>query len=196
MAYSSLQKYKYELEKVKEFTNEGKSCDWIINELKITKYLYNLYVKNIDQNLDLSGVLSSSKEKLVANLKKSLWQEALGYYEYEETKKLMEKIPFVTNKKDKDGNPIIEYKEKQKLEKIKKIARPVPTLLIFALCNLAGDQFKRVDKDVEELLKETMKEAKEANSKIKFKSEILQAAFNEIYNIKKIKENKDGNKKE
>lgn len=72
-------------------------------------------------------VLSHSKTKLVNKLKKSLWKEAMGF-EYDE----------VTYEESYLGT-------KKKITK--KYARSQPSLLIYALCNLDPNNFRRLDKE-------------------------------------------------
>lgn len=86
----------------------------------------------------LKEALEESKTRLANNVKKSLWKEAIGY-EYEETETLIEESYLGT---------------KKKIIKRKKFARPQSNLVIFALCNLLPDEFKRVDKEVIKGIKE------------------------------------------
>ncbi|MDD5651170.1 MAG: hypothetical protein PHF86_12275, partial [Candidatus Nanoarchaeia archaeon] len=154
-------------ELIKSWREKGLTERQIAEKLKIH---YSTLQKYKTQNEDLKRVLQTSKEKLVANLKKSLWEEALGY-EYEETDKLVEKKPFRLAKRDKTGKILkdengdtiftTEYKEVVKIRKVTRKARPVPTLLIFALCNLCPEEFKRQDKDVESQIDELTNDIRE-----------------------------------
>jgi len=132
----------------------------------------------------LMAALSTSKEKLVANLKKSLWEEALGY-EYTE---VQESAEIITGK-DEDDNP---NKKPKKLRrtKITKKFRGVPNLLIFALCNLAPDEFKRIDKEaMKEIEDKIAEDRRQAQS---YTDEAIRRAYNSLYEdvTKTIKEKK------
>jgi transcriptional regulator with XRE-family HTH domain len=126
-------------EEIKDWRQSGFSERTISEKLGIN---YSTFSKYKNEKKEFSDLLSDTKEKLVTNLKKSLWKEAMGF-EYEETKTVIEESYLGT---------------KKKIEKVKKKARSQPNLLIFALCNLCPEFFKRVDKEVVEELKDTIKE--------------------------------------
>ena len=142
------------LKLITSWREAGKTERQIAEKLKIA---YSTFQSYKDGHPDLVGALDTSKEKLIANLKKSLWQEAIGY-EYEEVEQLIEETPVRNPKYDKnkedgpDNMPYIQRK-KSKVRKVKKKARGVPTLLIFALCNLCPQEFQRIDKEAVDELK-------------------------------------------
>lgn len=124
---------------------------------------------------DLTGVLQASKEKLVANLKKSLWQEALGY-EYTEVQESAEVITDEDEKNDKKTN---KRPKKLRRTKITKKFRGVPNLLIFALCNLCPEEFKRIDKEaMKEIEDKIAEDRKQAQS---YTDEAIRRAYNTLY---------------
>ena len=176
------------LDLIKDWRQSGKTERQIAELLNIH---YSSVQKYKDMYNDFKIALQASKEKLVYNLKKSLYEEALGY-NYEETEKLIEKVPFLKNRSKKiieDGD--IMYKEKQKIRKVTKKARSVPSLLMFALCNLAPDQFKRQDREVEEQIEEITNDIREL--KDKYSDDLIKKAFDVMYpNVsEKIKEMED-----
>jgi len=178
------------LDLIKDWRQSGKTERQVAELLGIHYCTLQNYKRN-GENIDLIRALQASKEKLVYNLKKSLYEEALGY-NYEETEKLIEKVPFLKNRSKKiieDGD--IMYKEKQKIRKVTKKARSVPSLLMFALCNLAPDQFKRQDSEVEEKIEEITNDIREL--KDKYSDELIKKAFDVMYpNVsEKIKEMED-----
>lgn len=135
---------------------------------------------------ELADALHTSKEKLVSSLKKSLWQEAKGY-EYEEIVEYKEEVRNPDFNKNVDNGEKEFLISKRRLTKYKKYARPQATLLIFALCNLNPDFFRRVDKDaIDDLRKELDKIAKGFNN-----SKFLKAAND---NVNKKPDNKDKGK--
>lgn len=129
----------------------GLSEEEIAKKLDVGTTAFNEYKIKYPE---FQRVVRTSKEKLVNNLKRSLFKESLGY-EYEEVKTTIEESYLGT---------------KKKVEKTKKYARSQPNLLIFALCNLCPELFQRVDKEaIKELKDEFEKELlsnKEQNSKI------------------------------
>lgn len=163
------------LDLVKSWRESGKT------EIQIAELLGISYTTLKDHKKKYSSLttaLQASKEKLVKNLKKSLWEEALGY-EYEETKTIIEESYLG---------------KKKKIEKTKKKARPQATLLIFALCNLVPNEFQRVDKEAVEELKEEVKKKVSSNEKV---NEMLQCLYGHTIKEKeKEKKEKEQKKKE
>jgi len=167
------------LELIRTLRQSGKTEAQIAEKLKIA---YSTLSDYKNRYSELREVLLESKDKLVANLKKSLWQEALGY-EYEEKQEYIEGI------KNKDGT-INQDKKKLKMNKSTKKARGVPNLLIFALCNLCPEEFKRVDKSLEDQIKEMTRSVTSATDKLRetITDEKIQKAFLELYPHLKEKE--------
>ena len=173
------------IELIKSWRESGKTEEQIAEKLKISCTTLKEYKKLYPPFMT---ALQTSKEKLVANLKKSLWEEALGY-EYEETDKLVEKKPFRLAKRDKTGKILkdengdtiftTEYKEVVKIRKITRKARPVPTLLICALCNLCPEEFKRQDKEIESQIDELTNDIRELKNK--YSDELIGKAFDVLY---------------
>ena len=147
------------LENIKAWKENGEKEEDIVKKLGISITQFNVY-KN--QYAELKEALKASKEKLVNKLKKTLWQEALGY-EYEESEQEIIKIPVSTRTKDENGNIIYEYKEKKKIKILKRRQKPVASLLIFALCNKCPEEFTRVDKEAVKELKDHIDKLLETN---------------------------------
>jgi transcriptional regulator with XRE-family HTH domain len=168
---------------IKDWRQQGFTERQIADKLNVG---YSTLQSHKRSNPDLVRVLAASKEKLVSNLKKSLWQEAKGY-EYEEIVEYKEEVrnpKYDSSINNGEKEFII---SKQRETKYKKYARPQATLLIFALCNLNPDFFRRVDKDaIDDLKKELDKIAKGFNN-----SKFLKAAND---NVNKKPDNKDSNK--
>jgi hypothetical protein len=172
------------IELIKSWREAGKTEEQIAEKLKISCTTLKEYKKLYPP---LVAALKASKEKLVANLKKSLWEEALGY-EYIETEKIIEKKPFRLAKRDKTGKILkdengdtiftTEYKEVIKTRESPRRARPVPTLLIFALCNLCPEEFKRIDKEIVKELEDKIDE------KFRLENSIFQKEFERLFSKK------------
>lgn len=112
------------------------------NKLKIAYSTLRVYKEKYPA---LKTALDTSREILGNKIKKGLWKEAAGY-EYTETTEQIESVI------DRNGNDT--GKRKIKRTKTTKWARPSANLVIFALCNLLPDEFKRVDKEVVDDLKD------------------------------------------
>jgi len=147
---------------------------------------YSTFRKYRDREQALSAALRASKEKLVANLKKSLWQEAIGY-DYSEVQEYMEVN--TDEEKEKENNRKVKPKKIKKTI-TKKKARGVPSLLMFALCNLAPEDFTRADKTVDEKLNDAIDGINDL--KERYSNDLIKKAFDVLYpNVsKKIEENK------
>lgn len=176
-------KSKYETH-VKPFFEEIKAWRQIgLSEEEISKKLNIAYSTLSEYKVkypEFMEVLEVSKIKLVNNLKKSLWKESLGF-EYEETETLIEESYLGT---------------KKKIRKVKKYARSQSQLLIFALCNLCPEEFKRVDKEYVLELEEKVDEARKENIEYTDKK-ILDAYYMLYPHLKEKQENKkDEAKKE
>lgn len=140
---------KYMFDEIQAWREEGISIDDIALKLNISRTTMYEYQNKYP---DFANVLSHSKTKLVNNLKRSLWKEAQGF-EYDE----------VTLEESYLGI-------KKKITK--KYARAQATLLIYALCNLDGNNFKRLDKEfVSEIVDGLKREF--SDEKIKKAFEIL-----------------------
>lgn len=142
------------LDLIKSWRQAGESEIMIADKLNIA---YSTFKKYKNENKAFLAVLNASKEKLVNNLKQSLFKEALGFT-HEETEQLIEEIPVKNpnyDKTDQDSEYYI-IKKKKKIRKITKFARGAPNLLIFALCNLCPEEFKRADKDAVKELKDEL----------------------------------------
>lgn len=174
------------IELITSWREKGLTYEQIAEKLKIANSTLR---KHADENPALSVALRASKEKLVANLKKSLWQEALGY-EYEE---IQETAEIVGNSDDKKVKP---KPKKMRRTKTTKKMRGIPNLLIFALCNLAPDEFMRVDKEVDDKLNEALDEIKDL--KERYSNDLIKQAFDVLYpNVaKKIEKEKAKDEKD
>jgi len=148
------------LDLIENWRQKGDSEEKIANKLGIAYSTLKEYKLKFSA---FSSVISTSKEKLVINLKRSLWKEALGY-EYEEVKKTVEKSYL--------GN-------KTKTEKTKKKFRGQPNLLIFALCNLLPEEFKRVDKEIIKELENKIDE------KFEYNNDVFKKEFEKLFPKKK-----------
>jgi len=158
------------LDLIEDWRQKGDTEEQISNKLGISYKSLNEYKLKFPQ---FTQVLRASKERLAINLKKSLWKEALGY-EYEEVKK--------TEEKSYLGN-------KTKTEKTKKKFRGQPNLLIFALCNLLPDEFKRIDKEIIKELEDKIDE------KLEYNNDIFKKEFEKLFPKKNIKTDKETGKK-
>lgn len=98
----------------------------------------NTYHKWRSRYDDLKLLHADARTQHIAELKRSLYQEAKGF-EYTETQ--TEEIT----------NCVTGEVTYRKVKKIKKYARSSPQLLIFALCNWDPENFKRTD--TEEIIK-------------------------------------------
>lgn len=164
------------LDLIKGWRQKGLSEEEVSIKLGIAYSTLKVYKNEIPA---FKAVISVSKEKLVNNLKKSLYKEALGYT-YEEVKTIIEESYLGT---------------KKKVEKVKKIARSQAQLLIFALCNLAPEEFQRVDKEaIKELKDEIHKKVNIENNKLDKIMEVLYGPA--IKDKEKNKLNKDKNNKD
>jgi len=119
----------------------------------------------------LKAALDTSREVLGAKIKKGLWKEAIGY-EYVETS---EQIESIIDKNGKDTG-----KRKVKRVKTTKWARPSSNLVIFALCNLLPEEFKRVDKEVVDDLKNKIDDLGDS---VKNKIELSNSKVNEMLEV-------------
>lgn len=138
------------LDLIRSWREAGKTYDQIAEKLGVANSTLR---KHADENPALSAALRASKEKLIANLKKSLWEEALGY-EYDEVQEYVEGIA--------DDNGKLKHTKKIKRTVTKKKARGVPNLLMFALCNLCPEEFQRLDKEASKELEERIEQERRA----------------------------------
>lgn len=121
----------------------------------------------------LKAALDTSREILGNKIKKGLWKEAIGY-EYEE---VTEQIESIIDKTGKDTG-----KRKVKRIKTTKWARPSSNLVIFALCNLLPEQFKRVDKEVVDELKDKIDNLEDSvNNKLESSNEKINKMLGVLY---------------
>lgn len=168
---------------IKDWRQQGFTLEQISHKLNVS---YSTFREHVKARPELSEAVDTSKQNLVAELKKSLWQEAKGY-RYTETVTYEEKIRNPKYDKDINNGEKEFIVRKQRVTKYDKYARPQATLLIFALCNLNPDFFRRVDKDaIDDLRKELDKIAKGFNN-----SKFLKAAND---NVNKKPDNKDKGK--
>lgn len=128
-------KVKPNLTKIYEWCQEGLSIEQICGKLNIA---HTTFYKYRDQYPELKELLENSKQNLRLKLGKTLIQEALGGYPITE---IIEEYKTYKKEDGTLGEKKIGYK------KVIKIARPVPGLLQFALCNMFNDEFKRLDKE-------------------------------------------------
>ena len=167
------------LKLIVSWRESGLTYEQIAEKLKVA---HSTLKKHESEQVALSDALHTSKVKLIANLKRSLWKEAMGY-EYTEVQESAEILT------DKDGKPNDKPK-KLRRTKITKFCRGVPNLLIFALCNLCPEEFKRIDKEVMKEIEDRIAEdRKQAQS---YTDEAIRRAYNSLYEVvdKKIKKEK------
>lgn len=181
------------LKEIKALRQKGESERNIAKKLKVSWGAFLRYKKQFPE---FEEVLKESKELLVAELKKSVWKEAMGYYVEEQTKEIEETFIYSA-----DGKKIITGgKEKKKI--VKKYQRGNSALLMYSLCNLIPGEFQRVDKEaIDELKEELIKNA----SKDIITDNRIKNAFDCLYGeainkkneaLKKLEEaEKGGNKK-
>jgi transcriptional regulator with XRE-family HTH domain len=142
-------------EEIKAWRQEGLSEKDIMKNLGVSHEAWFKYKKRYSEFNDL---LLHTKQKLVNTLKRSLWKEAMGF-EYTEEETLIEESYLGT---------------KKRIKKVKKYARSAPNLLIFALCNLCPDMFKRMDKEVIDKIDEKFT--------VQFSDDRIKHVFNQLYN--------------
>jgi len=145
-------------DEIRAWRQEGLSEKDIMKKLNVAKDAWYKYKKAYT---DFSDLLIESKQKLVNELTKSLWKEAQGF-EYEEVETLIEES-------------YLGVKKKKKV--VKKYARSAPGLLIFALCNLYPERFKRVDQEVIDKIDEKFT--------VQFSDDRIKYVFDQLYNNKK-----------
>lgn len=173
------------LDEVKAWRESGDSEKIISKKLGVAMSTFSEYKLKFPE---FAEILQHSKVKLINNLKTALWKEAMGY-DFVEDEKYIEKTPYNTKLKDEDGNPIFQIREKSKVRKVTKRARSQAQLLVFALCNLCPEEFKRVDKEAVNQLEEEMAERQNEITDKK-----INEAFNKLYEA--AKEDKDDKNKE
>lgn len=118
------------IETIIAWRKEGYTIEQIANKLGISKASLCAYG---NKYIELMDALKTSKEYLVTKLKQSLYKKALGF-EYEETK--------TSATVEKDENGADKIGSKRRVEKTKKYYAPDVAALVFALCNLAPDEWK------------------------------------------------------
>lgn len=155
---------KPKLAEIENWREKGFSEEWIAAKLGVAYSSLSLYKLKYSE---LSEVLSKSKEKIGIKLKKALWREAEGY-EYTEVHEDAELEPYY-DEFGKLQHRVIKIRRK----KIKKKCRPQQSLLIFALCNILPDEFKRIDKDVLDNLGEELEKRIFSSDKIKEAFKVL-----------------------
>ena len=162
-------------ELIQSWREKGLSEETVAAKLNVAYSSLSLYKQ---QYPEFSEVLGKCKEKLGVKLKKTLWKETLGYT-FEEIQEETEVEPH----RNKNGS-ITEKIVKIKRKKIKRKCRPQPSLLMFALCNLFPDEFKRIDK-------EAIKEFGDlVDEKFRLNNSIFKKEFEKHY--PKNKKNEDG----
>lgn len=165
------------LDLIESWRQKGESEENIADKLHVAYSTFRVYR---DKYPALAAVLAVSREKLVAKIKKSLWKEAIGY-EYEE------KTEFIEGIMDKNGNFTGNKKIKRTITK--KIARPQPNCIQFALCNLAPDEFQRLDKEAVKEIENKIDE------KLEYNNDVFKALFEKLH-FSNSENNKDDNKNE
>lgn len=149
------------LDEIIALRQKGETIEAIADTIGVS---YSTIRKWANVHKALKEALEVSKTKLANNVKKSLWKEAIGY-EYEETETLIEESYLGT---------------KKKIIKRKKYARPQSNLVIFALCNLLPEEFKRVDKEVVDDLKNKIDDLEDS---VKNKIELSNSKVNEMLGV-------------
>lgn len=180
------------LEEIQSWREKGESEKIIAKKLGVAMSTFSEYKLKFPE---FAEILQHSKVNLVNNLKKALWKEAMGF-EHVEEKTGFEKVPvinkmFIPSEPISEDNPVYVYKNKIKTEKTKKYNRSQANLLMFALCNLCPEEFKRVDKEEVSKLEEELKERQNIITDNK-----IQDAFNKLYGSKKEEVKKDDKNKE
>ena len=135
--YTKVEPY---FEEIKAWRRSGQTEENIAKLLGVSFRSFLDYKNKFPQ---LNQVLKESKEKLISELEKTMFEMALGKIKVKETKKFI--------KIGKDG------KQETRIEETVKEIPPHPTLLIFSLKNLAPDKWKdqpNIDfKDLQDKLK-------------------------------------------
>ena len=118
-------------EKIKELRRSGQTEANIAKCLGLSYNTFQLYKK---QHVELQELMDKSKEVLVENLEKTMYQMALGKVKVTETKKYIQR--------GANGE------DRTRIEEIVKDIPPRVPLLIFSLKNLAGDKWRDSPQDV------------------------------------------------
>ncbi len=127
-------KIKYMFDEIIEWREQGLSLEDVSIKLEISIARLFAYQAKYPE---FAEVLKHSKKRLVNKLKRSLWREAMGF-EYDE----------ITLEESYLGI---------KKKVVKKYARSQAPLLIYALCNLDPNNFRRLDKEIIGELVDTIK---------------------------------------
>jgi hypothetical protein len=147
------------LDEIEKWREEG------YTEKQIAKLLgigYTTFRTHKYKNTALTTILDKATPNLGRKLKYSSYEEALGYYKDEITEEI-------------EVNPRFDGEPKKKVKKVRKWFRGSPQLLIFHLCNMFPEKFKRVDKEaVRELQDEIDKHFEFNNEKMERAFEIIQ----------------------
>lgn len=126
------------LKEIEHMRQDGLTEKQISKELGIAYSTFRLYKNKFPA---FSAALKKSKNLLVNNLKESLYKRAAGY-DYTETAKTIKKRRLELASGIKTNDYIVDVK----ITETKKFVYS-DILLIFALCNLDPENFKRKDKD-------------------------------------------------
>lgn len=149
---------KPKLDLIEYWRQEGDTIEAIAQKLGIVRQTFYRYM---DTYAELKEAIEKSREKLLSNLVKSLYKEAMGY----NIEELAEEYLI-----DENGN-------KSTIKKVKrtvKFMRPNSTALIFAIKNLMPDRFQQADKTVI---------IQDKDNEKNFTDETIQQAYNVLYGI-------------
>lgn len=150
---------KPKLDLIEYWRKNGDTIEAIAGKLEITRKTFYYYMNTYPE---LKEAIEKSREKLLSDLTKSLYKEAIGYNVEEYTEEYII---------DENGN-------KSKAKKVKrsiKYMRPNSTALVFAIKNLMPERFQQADKTVI---------IQDKDSEKTFTDETIQQAYNVLYGIK------------
>jgi len=129
------------LENIKHWISEGLSHKQIYENIGVSE---TIFYKYLNFKKEFKEAVKKGNSFIQVDLEKALYKEAKGF-EYEETH--ME----ISDEETKFGKM-----RKQKQKKVSKYARANASLLMFALCNKFPEKWKRVDKEVIDLIENKM----------------------------------------
>jgi hypothetical protein len=129
------------LENIKHWIYDGLSHKQIYEKIGVSE---TIFYKYLNFKKEFKEAVKKGNSSIQVDLEKALYKEAKGF-EYEETH--ME----ISDEETKLGKI-----RKQKQKKVSKYARANASLLMFALCNKFPEKWKRVDKEVIDLIENKM----------------------------------------
>lgn len=149
---------KPKLDLIEYWRRNGDTVEAISKKLDITRKTFYGYM---DTYPELKKTIEKSREKLLSNLTKSLYKEAIGYNIEEYTEEYII---------DEEGNK----SKAKKVKKTVKYMRPSATALVFAIKNLMPERFQQADKTII---------IQDKDNEKTFTDKTIQQAYNVLYGV-------------